>query len=147
MKVTGDQVAALRPVLTGDVAAHERLYSRLDPASKNNYGVLIVAAFFEAAYRKFGKGGTPSDVAEFVKRARARSDDLATSIDPRVAERLILATFTDEQIDDISDELKGGHYILLLAGLIADFNLSDSGLEAFLDDARKLADEWLAEES
>lgn len=40
-------------------------------------------------------------------------------------------------------ETKGELYPILLAGLIADEQLDDAGLDAFLSEARKLADKWL----
>lgn len=142
-KISSGQVAALRAVLVGDLEEHNRAYEQLDSGARASYALLVGAAFFEAAYRRFGKEGKASDVVAFVGDVRARSDRLATDIDPRIAERLILATFTDEQIDDIDDGTKGRHYILLLAGLIVDAALSEAELDELLADARKTADEWL----
>ncbi|MEV0406469.1 hypothetical protein [Actinoallomurus sp. NPDC050550] len=142
MKVTADQVTSLKAYLRGDTASFERINAQLDPTNKRARGALIAAAFYSAAERAFADGKR-SDVIEFVGRARARSERLAEAIDPRVAERLLLATFTDEDIDDISGETQGDHFGLLLAGMIAEAQLSDAELDAFLDDASKLADSWL----
>lgn len=146
MNVTADQVASIRTYLKGDIDGFNRISARLDQTEKRARGALIAAAFFKAAERKFADG-TSSEVIEFVGRARARSDTLAEAIDPRIAERLILATFTDEEIDDISGDAQGDHFGLLLAGMIAEARLSDAELDAFLDESRMLADEWLSKET
>lgn len=140
-EVTADQVEALRAYLKGDADSHNRIFGRLDPAARSGYATLIPAAFFVASEKKF-KNATKSDVIEFVSKLRSQYD-LAEDLDPRTAERLILATFTDEDIDDIPDETKGSHFILLLGALVNEANLSDAELDEFLAAARKLTDEWL----
>lgn len=113
MVVTDDQVATLRAALTGDADGYRRLHSRLGSTTISGYHILVAAAFFEAASRRFGEEGTKADVVEFVGKIRARYD-LTDEIDPRIAERLILATFTDEQINDIPDQAKADHYMTCL---------------------------------
>jgi hypothetical protein len=142
MRLTDEQVTAMRYALTGDIDGYKRVIARLDRAAKESNGVLVVASFFKAAYRRFGENGAASDVVAFVSKLRTEYG-LVEEINPRVAERLILATFTDEQIDDIDDEIKGSHYMLLLGALVKQAAFSDSELDEFLADARKLADEWL----
>ena len=146
MKVTADQISALRAVLTGDMEAHRRIYDRLDSEMRQGYLALVTAAFFRAAEQRF-KGGRRAEVTEFVSSARARSERLAQSIDPQVAERLLMAVSTGDDIDDIDPETRGGHLILLLTGLVVEAELSAVELDTFLEDARKLADEWLTEGS
>lgn len=146
MPVTGDQVATLRAALTGDSDGYRRLRGSLDPATIGGYHILVAAAFFGAASRKFGEGGTKTDVVEFVGKIRAQYD-LADEIDPRIAERLILATFTDEQISDIPDQAKADHYITLLIATIKDAQLSEAELDALLETSRRLANEWLSDGS
>jgi hypothetical protein len=139
MPVTDDQVAALRAYLEGDVERHDALHERVDPAG---YAELLVAAFFEAADRRFGTNGTKADVVAFVAELRSRTGRLADAIDPRTAERLIMAVIADEEIADIDDRTKGGLYGLLLAALIGDARLSDSELDEFMAGARGIADHW-----
>jgi hypothetical protein len=142
--VSDEHVATLRTFLKGDIEGHNRMYERLDrEAAKAGYLPLLVSAFFEAVDRRFAKDSTKTDVVAFVGNVRARSEALA-GIDPQAAERMILAIYTDENVDDIDDGTKGELYPILLAGLIADEQLDDAGLDAFLSEARKLADEWLA---
>lgn len=143
MKVSADQVASIRALLTRDIQGYERISERLDQPNKNARGALIAAAFCLAGRRRF-KGCELPDVRAFVDDLRF-GRGVKDEIDPCIAERLLLATFTSEAIDDIDDDTQGGHFGILLAGLVADAQLDDSQLDAFLADAKKLADEWLAE--
>jgi hypothetical protein len=139
-RVTADAMEAMRAYLKGDADGYRRMVDRLDPAAKKAHGQLIGASFYIAANRRFAASHSNAQVVEFVGDLRARSDRLAEDIDPRQAERLIRASaFTDESVDDIDN----GLYSLLLAGLIADEQLTDADLETFLEEARELADEWL----
>lgn len=76
--------------------------------------------------------------------ARALSDQDSSQIDPRAAERMIRAVYTDKQIGDQDGAVKGRTQIILLAALIADEQLDEAGLDALLADAAKLAGQWLA---
>lgn len=143
-EISADQIEALRAYLTGDSSAHNRLFEQFDSAGMSSYATLIPAAFFVATESRF-KDATTSDVIEFVSKLRSQYG-LAEDLDPRIAERLILATFRDEDIDDIPDDVKGGHFILLLGGLVKEAKFSDAQLDEFLAAARKLAAEWLSDE-
>jgi hypothetical protein len=146
VKVTADQVTALRNALTGDSEGHKRMYDHLSPDDKKGYTFLVVTSFLTMAERRFGGGGTKAQVVEFVGDLRSRYG-LEDEVDPRAAEHLLLAAFSDDvDIDDFDHERHGQLYIILLAGLVRDADLSDSELDALLVDTRKLADKWLAEE-
>ncbi|TYB48687.1 hypothetical protein [Actinomadura chibensis] len=141
--VSADQVASIRAVLEGDVDTFDRVSERLSSEERDARGVLVAAAFAEAAYRRFAKAADPSAaVMRFVSDLRAHHP-LTEDFDPHTAERLLLATFTDESISDVPDETKGSYYMLLLAGIVKVVGLSEAQLDVFLDEARKLADEWL----
>lgn len=143
MPVTADQVATLKAYLTGDFDRHKRLFGQLDrTAAQTGYTALLTAAFFEAVDRRFAQNGRTADVVEFVADVRARHLKDADEIDPRAAERLILAIFSDEEVDDLDTETKVSAQIILLYALITDARLDDAGLDGFLAEARKLADEW-----
>lgn len=137
--VTSDQVEAMRAYLTGDGDSYKQMIDQFDATARKAHAALIIASFIMAADRRFGKGSTRADVTEFVSNLRSRSEQLADDIDQNQAERLIMAVHTGEDIDDIDD----GLYSLLLAGLIADAQLSDAELDEFLDNARDLADQML----
>jgi hypothetical protein len=93
--------------------------------------------------RRFGSDYTQSDIIAFVGSVRARSERVSESLDPEVAERMLNAALGDASTQGLSREAKASAQILLLAGLIADEHLDDAGLDAFLADARKLADQIL----
>jgi hypothetical protein len=144
MAVADDQVATLRAYLSGDFDEHDRLHAQLDPvAAQTGYSALVSAAFVEAVERRFVQNSATADVVEFVSSVRARSPKLAEDIDPRTAERMILAVYTDEEIDDIDGSTRLGTQFLLLTGLIVDEQLDDAGLDNALAAARKLADQWI----
>jgi hypothetical protein len=144
MSVTDDQVRTLRAYLTGNFEEYDRLHAKLDRvAARTGYSALISAAFVLAAERRFAESGTAADVAKFVGGLRARSEGLAEDIDQRVAERLILAVYTDEEIDDLDSGTRLGTQFLLLVALVLDEKFDDVELDAFLAEARALADEWI----
>ena len=145
MAVTDQQAAMLRAYLAGDAATHNRLRSQLDPADHAaGYGALFGAAFCVAVERRFIPNGSPAAVIEFVGEVRSRSESLASKIDPAAAERLIRAVYTDEPTGALDRETRILTQYLLLGALVADEHLGDSGLDEFIGQARKLADQWLS---
>jgi hypothetical protein len=146
MAVTEDQVAALRAQLAGNFDEHKRLLEQLDPvAAQTGYTALIAAAFFEAVDRRFAENGAAAgdaDVIEFVGSLRSRADDAAEKIDPSIAERLIHHSLGRGSISDIDDKTVVRTQMLVLAGLIADAQLSDAELDEFMAEVRTVAEEW-----
>lgn len=131
----------MRAQLAGDHAEYERLWEQLDRESaKIGYPALITGAFLEAVERRFSKASTNSDVIEFVSEVRSRSDELGEKINPRTAERLILAVYTDEEIDDLDANSVIRTQILLLAALVADEQFNDTELDEFMAKARSQGD-------
>jgi hypothetical protein len=143
MKVSDDQVASVYAYVTGNVEEFDRISDSLPPVDRKARGTLVTAAFFRAADQRFSGGDTRPAIIDFVSTLRARSPEVADAIDPKIAERLILAAVSDEEIDDIDGETQGTHFWLLLARLVADRQYSDAELNLFLADARQLADNWL----
>jgi hypothetical protein len=141
MGITESSVAILRTYLKGDIERHQRLVDQLDShAAKADYSLLLSAAFFKAVERRFAKNATDADVVEFVGAVRGRSERLHNSIDPRIAERLIRAVYTDEEIDDIDGKTAIGIELIMLAALVIDLGPDDSDLDQLLAEARSLAD-------
>jgi hypothetical protein len=131
-------VASLRALLASDFEKYDELNARLDQATnRRGYTALIAAAFFKAAYRRFAKEGTAADVIDFVGDVRTRSDQVGEQLDPRAAERVLLATVSDgNDIEGMDGETRIATEFILLAALIADQNLDDTGLDRFLAEAR-----------
>jgi len=144
MPVTDDQVATLRALLANDRERHKRLYAGLDRAQVGKgYSAMIAASFGLAATRRFGSGYTPGDIVTFVGDVRAKSEGVAEDLDPDVAELLLNAVLGKASTRGMNREKKVIAEILLLAGLVVDEHFDDAGLDAFLADARKLADQIL----
>jgi hypothetical protein len=145
MPVTDAEVATLRALLSDDMDRYELLFSQLDRThARSGYTALVAGGFCEAAERRFGTVFQLADVITFVSQVRARSDRLAREVDPDIAERVIRAALGDGSVRDLSDAALGGAQLVLLAGLIADEQLDDAGLDAFLTGARKLADQLMS---
>jgi hypothetical protein len=144
VKVTDEQVAALRARLSGNVDEHLQMMEQMgNPADRAGFTALTVAAFCDAAERRFGDGSTRAEVIEFVAGVRERSDRLAAKIDPRAAERMILSVYAGEDTSDIPKAARDNAVVLILPALIIDMGITGAELDQFLAGARKLADEWL----
>jgi hypothetical protein len=145
MPVTDQQVAALRALLTDDVERHRQIYAQIDRAeARTGYTALVAGAFCEAVDRRFTGSNQTADVIRFVGDVRSRSERLTRELDPVVAERVLQSVLGDASVADLSDAAVAGAQLLLLAGLIADEHLDDTALDAFLADARKLADQLMS---
>jgi hypothetical protein len=102
----------------------------------------VSAAFTIAADTRFPEGTATSEIIEYVGEVRSRGQGI--TIDPRIAERVISAVHSDEEIHDIDAQASFQTQLVLLAALIADAHLDDADLDVFLRRARKRADTWLA---
>jgi hypothetical protein len=145
MAVTDQQVATLRAQLAGHADEHKQLLRQLDWSTEGPaYTALIDAGFFEAVDRRFSAGTTDADVIEYVGDVRSRFDEAAEAIDPQTGERLILKALGRGSAADLDPKTAFWARHFLLAALIADEQLDDAGLDEFLGEARKIADQWLA---
>jgi len=145
MAVTDLQVATLRAQLAGDLEEHKRLLAQFDEKSDGRpYVVLTNAAFVEAVDRKFSSDATADDITEFVGDVRSRSERVRVSLDPQLAERVLLAAVTDTDISDLDPREVRRSQRILLNALIADEDLDGAGLDKFMATARGLADRLLS---
>jgi hypothetical protein len=120
------------------------LFGQLERTAANQgYSTLVSAAFCTAVDRRFTEDSSIAEIVNFVADVRTRHLKNPDEIDPRVAERLIVAVYTDEQIGDLSLEAKFQTQFLLLYALVIDEQYDESALDKFLSEARKLADDWL----
>jgi hypothetical protein len=144
MAVSDRQVATLRAQLAGDLDEHKRLLARFDEKSDAlAYVTLTNAAFFKAVDRRFNSGTTADDIIGFVADLRSRSEQVRAALDPRVAERVLLALVKDADISDLDRREARRSERILLNALIAGEHLDSAGLDDFMAAARKLADELL----
>lgn len=143
MAIKDDEVATLRAHLAGDFEEYQRLWAELpQDAKETTYTALLAAAFCEAVERRFSKKTPDTDVIEFVAAMRARFDPDGTQIDPRAAERMIKAVYTDEEIDDLGTRTVVSLQVAILTALITDEQLDSAALDAFMAKARADANDW-----
>jgi hypothetical protein len=144
MAISDEVLAVLRAQLAGQPDEHARGWDELGPAARLDYRALVLAAFCRAADRRFAPAAPAAEVAAYVSDVRARSARGAAMLDPRTAERLIRAVYTDEDTADIDAAASYRTEILMLGALTADARLDDAQLDEFLAAARRTADQWLA---
>lgn len=144
MAVTDEQMAVLRAHLAGDFAEYRRLWDQLDrEAAKTGYPSLIAAAFFKAVDQRFDKDHTDvADVVEFVANVRARFDETGEGVNPRAAEAMILTVLGRDADSDFDDGDVIEAQLTVLTALILDEELTNSELDKFMADARKVAEQW-----
>ena len=144
MPVTDEQAAPVRALLARLPDEHDRLFGLLDQkARKTGYQALVSAAFVVAVQRRFARDVTAEEVIQFVGDIRARFPRSADQVDPVIAERLIMGVFNEDSLEDIDRRKSFEVQSVLMVFIIYDENLDDAGLNAFLAEARKLADQWL----
>jgi hypothetical protein len=148
VQVTDEYAEALRLFLTGD-GAFGQLSSQLEKRDGHDggdvYAALVGMAFVVAARRRFGPSYRSGDVIRLVAHARTALQDSSGEIDPRTAERMLRAVLGDNSTADGLDEQARALTIpALLAVMVDQLGLSNSDLDAFLAEARSLADRVLA---
>jgi hypothetical protein len=145
MPLTDQQVAPLRALLARQYEEYRRLFALLDQAAKNKgYRVLVSAAFMVAAERRFAGDVSQAEVIEFVADTRSRSPHFVDQVDPVIAERVLMSAITGESLDDVDPRTRWEAQGTLMAAMVADEHLDAAGLDAFLAEARKLADKLVA---
>ncbi|MEV3923872.1 hypothetical protein [Actinomadura coerulea] len=148
MPVTDLQVATLRALLKGQSEEHKRLADQLTPDEANSeYAALVAGAFIEAVERRFLKDGNAAEeteVIDFVAEVRQTDVDMANVIDPSISEGLILFLLRRGDKVDADKNKVFGHQMVLLSFLVGQAHYADEELDAFLIEARNLADQLLA---
>jgi hypothetical protein len=155
VSVTNEQVAALRAQLAGDIEEHNRLLKQLREHDDGiGYNILLTAAFYGAATRRFGRDWKAAEVILFVAGVRARAESIGNALDPRIAERVltsalssddIASALTATDIDDLDTEQVTGVETHLLMAMVADDRPRKTTLDKFLAEARARADRVLAD--
>lgn len=143
--VSDQQLAALRAflVLESDEGGSPP-EQRLEVGGVEGYGELVYAAFVTATRRRFSPTWTVPDVIQFVAAVRAELLEDEVDIDPRTAEVLIRRALGDGIVTVLHEEARARAQIFLLCVIVADAKFDDAGLDAFLAQARGLADQLTA---
>jgi hypothetical protein len=147
MPVTGEQVAALRAFLAFDLS-YQRLAGELSSSGRaHGFGELVYAAFVIAARRRFSPTWTSAQVVHFAAQLRVVLRAYDVDLDPRATEILLRQALGEGVTSDYDD---GTHALVMLFGLgelVSGERLDEAGLDAFVADARALADARLAAQS
>jgi hypothetical protein len=147
MRVSDQQTAAVRALISGDEHDFVPLTAQLTDADMYPYQLLLEAALTLAAIRRFRSGFTESDLIRYVARLRAgtaeRAEDM--DLDPLAAEATLRRALGQPaaQVGDPWTRLRA--VVALLTVLFSDLGLAESGVEGILAEARALADRWLTE--
>lgn len=144
MAVNDQLVATLRAHLQGKAEEHSRLFEQIDINAQGlAWSTLVAGGFFEAVDRRWGKKKDVADIVDYVAHLRAVSPELAEAVDPKLAEHLILYYLGEGAVPDVDGNERLTTQLILLTALVVDEQLDDSGMDAFLADARATADQWL----
>ncbi|WP_433472811.1 hypothetical protein ACQPZP_28555 [Spirillospora sp. CA-142024] len=137
-------MATLQAQLAGRGDEHQRLLSQLtSSADQAGYSELLAAAFFTAINDRFDEGdrtATRAAIIDFIANMRSRTSDIAENLDPAVAEQMIFHALGEGEVDDIDGDTMMLSQIIILGGLVADAEFSDSDLEKFMNRIRRLAE-------
>ena len=143
VEITDWDADLVRTYLRQDDEKLRSMVSGITPRAEiDGAGLLLRAAFVEAAYRRF-EGGTRADVIRFVAHARIRRGRNAPPIDAAAAERLIVAALTGGRAEGLT-ELQRAQQVILLGELVEDEDLTEAELEAFLQTVRGHAERLAA---
>jgi hypothetical protein len=139
--ISTEQVTALRALLTKNFDEHHQVIAQIkQTGGLTGYYELVTAAFFEAVDRRFGAQYTLPDIVKYVAEVRTRLRDPDRGIDPNVAERLIRKALGEGTTRGIDKDTLLRTESVLLAMLVMDEQFDDATLDAFLAEARALAD-------
>jgi hypothetical protein len=144
MPITDQEAATLRALLEGHIDEHKRLLASLDrKAGALAYSALVTAAFHNAIDLRFNRDSTLDEVTEFVAQVRSHDEELRDEVDPRTAERVIIAAVGGGHVSELSPAESSKLKLVLLAELVIDAHYDKAGLDEFIVKARALADKIL----
>jgi hypothetical protein len=151
MTVTDKVVATLHAQLKGQFDEFERLLGQLNESEAGRgLTALVNAAFYEATQRRFMKNEKPAsdaEVIDFVAATREKYEEVAESIDPDIAERLInyaLEKLPSEANRDIDRNVAFQTQHLLMLSMVTEADYNDEQVAQFMREARDTAEEILS---
>jgi hypothetical protein len=103
-----------------------------------------VQALWRNGFKTLSPTWAVPDVIRFVAAVRAELLEDEVDIDPRTAEVLIRRALGDGIVTVLDEEAKARVQIFLLCAMVADAGFDDAELDAFLAQARGLADQLTA---
>jgi hypothetical protein len=138
--VTDEQVVTLRAFLVFD-PLYERLTRELAGTGRwHGFSDLVVSAFVTAARRRFAPTWTSAQIVRFAAQIRNGLRPHGVDLDPLATETLLRQALGDRITSNHDDTTHAQVMLYVLAELIASEHLDQAGLDAFLAEARTLAD-------
>lgn len=144
MHVTSEHVSTLRAYLQHDVPLFQQRRQQIDPSTRLGFSALLSCAFVEAVERHFAEDNGNAAIVEYVGDVRSRYNGFDELLDPTTTERVIAGVFTKDFLSDIDQKAQAETEFTLLWALIEDARLDEAGLDRYLEDARKFAEDALA---
>jgi len=144
MPVTGEQVTALRAFLAFD-PVYERLTRELAASGRwPGFGELVYSAFATAVRRRFAPTWTSAQVVRFTAQVRNGLRTEGVDLDPLATEILIRQALGERVTSSHDDNAQAQVMMFVLGELMSEEHLDESGLDAFLAEARAMANARLA---
>jgi hypothetical protein len=141
MRVTDEQMAALRALLALDSPEAERLTGRLiDNENLDGYGELVYAAFVTAARRRFSPVWSLPELIRFVAAVRVDLARDEVDIDSRTAEFVLRRALDEKVAAEPNQEAIARAQFFLLQEMVLEARFGDVELDEFLKSAREAAD-------
>lgn len=144
--VADEDIAALRALLCGDSARFREVRDAPGRAgTKRTWVAVLLEAFVQAVYMRFGADAAREEVAAYVADVRGRSYAIAHGFTAYEAEQLIMMLLSDEAEESgVSGRAKGAILVAFTVAMVSDARLDDLAIEAFLAITRRKAEQWLA---
>jgi hypothetical protein len=141
--VTDEQAAALRAFLAFD-PSYQLLTRELAGSGRmHGFGGLVHAAFVTAVRQRFAPTWTSAQIVRFTARLRTALRIQGIDLDPQATEILIRQALGEPVTSDHDDQTQAQVTMIVLGELISDEQLDDGSLDAFMAEARALADTTL----
>jgi hypothetical protein len=145
--VTDEQVVTLRAFLIFD-PVYERLTRELAGTGRwQGFSELVVSGFVTAVRRRFSPAWTSAQIVRFTAQVRNGLRPHGVDLDPLATEILLRQALGDRITTNHDDTTHAQVMLYVLGELIVSEHLDPVGLDAFLAEARALADARLAARS
>ena len=128
---------ALRAFVTRDVEQYDSLMEQLAAeAREDEFSAAVAAGFIVAVQEQFDANPSRADVISMVADLRSRSAEVSANLDPRAAERLILAVTHGENVDDLDGRTVVSHELALATVIVNDRANTKNEIEEFIERVR-----------
>lgn len=136
-------VAIIRAMLMENFDEYRRLNAELPREDNPAFAVVLGSTFMKAVERRFGEDYNPSDVIEFVARARAYEVG-PQAVSAENAEKAIRAALGDERaMGELDGPATGAAQTAMLFALVHEHGTSKEEIDPLLSSAAEEAQAYL----